>query len=138
MDFENGQAADRALRRSHAGVLAVIAACAIVSALQTHPAEQPFPDRRSTALAVGLALATVVARQIASRAGVTGRLRATLTLCAYSLAASIALLGVYLAVTQGAVQTGMVFSLGAGIFCLRPPPRLAPVRRPDDSPGRHG
>ena len=135
MDVEQGHARDRALRRAHASVLAVIAGCAIVSALQTHPADQPVPDRRSATLAVCLALGTIVARRIASRAGVPGRVRATLTLCAYSLAVSIALLGVYLAVTQGAVQTGIVFSLGAGIFCLRPPPPLAPVRRLDDPPG---
>ena len=55
-----------------------------------------------------------------------------------SLAAAIALLGVFVAVTQGAVQTGIVFALGAGIFCLRPPPPITPARHPDDRAGRAG
>ena len=143
MDVEKRQMTDLArmsalMKVSHRSVLTIIAACAILSALQTGPTEQPAPDRPLATLTVCLALGTILARQIASRAAASPRVRVTLTLCAYSLAAAIALLGVFVAVTQGAVQTGIVFALGAGIFCLRPPPPIAPARHPDDRAGRAG
>jgi peptidoglycan/LPS O-acetylase OafA/YrhL len=123
------------LRTLHRIVLAGIAACAALSALQTPSAEQAAPDRGSATLAVGLALGSILARQVASRPGASPRVRSALTLAAYGLAAAIAVLGVFLAAADGAVQTGLVFALAAGIFCLRPPPASVPAPPPSDRPG---
>jgi peptidoglycan/LPS O-acetylase OafA/YrhL len=137
MDLEKPLVPSHTLRNLHRIVLATIAGCALVSALQTPAAEQLGPDRRSATVAVCLALGSIVARRLATRAGVSPNVRSTLTLCAYALAAAIAVLGVFLAATQGAVQTGLVFALAAGIFCLRPPPAAEPARH-GDRPGRDG
>ena len=62
------EALNRSLQRSHRVVLGLIAACAIYSALQPQPATEAALDRRAATLAVALALGTIVAKQIASRA----------------------------------------------------------------------
>jgi hypothetical protein len=130
------EALNRSLQRSHRVVLGLIATCAIYSALQPQLAAEPAPDRRPATLAVVLALGTIVAKQIANRATASPRTRVTWTLCSYSLASAISGLGAFLATTRGAVQTGIVFSLAAGIFCLRPPARVEPSKPHGDPSGR--
>ena len=130
------EAPNRSLQRSHRVVLGLIATCAIYSALQPHLDTEPALDRRSSTLAVALALGTIVAKQIASRANASHRTHLIFTLCSYALAGAISLLGAFLATTRGAVQTGIVFSLAAGIFCLRPPARGGPSKPHADPSGR--
>jgi hypothetical protein len=112
---------DAALRRLHLGVLATVAACALV-VLAAAPGEgAPAPTSAFPIAAVSLALASVFARQAA--AAVRSRTRVYLSLASLLLAASVALVGVVLALRGGPRGTALAYVLGAAILCLRPPLR---------------
>lgn len=115
---------DRSLQISHRTVLAMIAICAVISAIQPSDSEEPSPDPTVTTIAVGLALATIVLRRGSTSPVVAARTRLTLILSAYACAFALALLGAFVAIRDGQSQTGLIFALAAGIFCLRPPPRI--------------
>jgi len=144
-----GDELERSLKRSHRTVLAVIAACAATSALQPAAAGEPAaPDPVYTTAAVVLAVGVIVLRRTATSRVISPRTRLFLTLCTYTLAASLAILGTFIAMTLGEKQTGLVFALAAGIFCLRPPQPIDGLRRvtrpssqgtgaPDPPPTRH-
>ena len=116
---------DRSLRTAHRTVLVMIAACALLSAIQPSQPEEPAPDPTTTTVGVGLALATIILRRGSTSPVVAPRTRLTLILCAYACAFALSLLGVFLAITDGQTQTGLIFALAAGIFCLRPPAPIA-------------
>ena len=116
----------RSLRTAHRTVLATIALCAIVSAIQPAAAEEPAPDPTITTVAVALALGTILTRRAATSPRVAPRTQLVLILCAYGIAFALALLGSYIAITAGQKQTGLVFALAAGIFCIRPLPHVNP------------
>ena len=116
---------DRSLRTAHRTVLAMIATCAVLAAVQSAEGEEPAPDPVTTTVALALAVGTIVARRASTSPVVAGRTRVTLIVSSWACAFTIALLGAFLAVTEGRTQTGLVFALAAGIFCLRPPPRIA-------------
>ena len=115
---------DRSLRTCHRTVLGMIAACAIVSAIQPSEGEEPAPDPTITTVAFGLAVFTIVSRQASTSPTIARRTRLALVLCAYACAFAIALLGAFLATTAGRSLTGLAFAMAAGIFSLRPPPRF--------------
>jgi hypothetical protein len=116
---------DRSLRTTHRSVLVAIAMCAVVSAIQPGVAEEAAPDPTITTVAVALAVGTIATRRAATSPRVTPRTRLILVLCAYGIAVALAVLGSYIAIAAGQKQTGLVFALAAGIFCLRPLPRLS-------------
>ena len=128
---------DRSLRQAHRTLLAVLAGCALVTVLQTRADPEPAPDPILTTIVVALALALIVARR-ASTSPVPGRrTRIWLLMASYACAAGIGILGCFLAITTGAVQTGLLYSLGAGILCLRPPRLFSGDAAPEGAgPGR--
>ena len=116
---------DRSLRTAHRTVLATIALCAILTAIQPGPDEGRAPDPMITTVAIALALGTILARRSATSPVVAARTQLVLVLCAYGFAFALALLGSFIAMTAGQKQTGLVFALAAGIFCLRPMPPVS-------------
>ena len=118
-------ALDRSLRNAHRTVLAMIAGCAVLSVLQPGADPEPAPEPTTTTVAVVLALATILTRRSATSPVVEPRTSLVLLLSSYACAFALAALGSFIAMTQGQKETGLVFALAAGIFCLRPPPRLA-------------
>ncbi len=105
----------------------MIAACAVLSAIQPSPDEEPPPDPTTTTLAVVLAVGSIVCRRASTSPVISTGTRVTLVACAWASAFGIALLGAFVALEQGRTQTGIVFALAAGIFCLRPPPPVEPA-----------
>jgi hypothetical protein len=126
------QELDRTLRTGHRTVLAMIAACALFSAMQSSVDEEPPPDPVTTTVALALAVGTIVARRVSTSPVVSDRTRVTMIVSSWSCAFAIAVLGAFLATNEARTQTGLVFALAAGIFCLRPPPSTgeAGARRP--------
>jgi hypothetical protein len=127
-------ALDRSLRRSHRTVLFVVAACAAVSALQAGAGEEAPPDPTYTTIAVVLALALIVARRTATSRVIAPKTSLALTLAAYAFASALAMLGTFVAITQHAMQTGLVYALAAAIFCLRPPQPMGSLQRESGQP----
>lgn len=117
---------DRSLRISHRTVLATIASCAVLSAIQPGTASDDAPDPAITTIAVALGLGVILARRAASSPVISPRTRVTLLLCSYAFAFGLAALGTFLAMTRGQSQIGLMFALAAGIFCLRPPSTADP------------
>lgn len=109
------------LRKLHLGVLLAVAACAVFSGLQPAAESTRGPDPTPTTVAVGLGLATVLLRRSASSPVVSPSTRFALSLCTWACALGLALLGCLLAYRDGQTQTGVVFALAAGIFCIRRP-----------------
>jgi hypothetical protein len=120
---------NRSLRTGHRTVLAMIAVCAVLAAMQFSDGEEPAPEPVTTTVALSLAVATIVARRVSTSPVIAARTRVTLIVCAWAFAFAIALLGAFLAMVEGQTQAGLVFAVAAGIFCLRPPAPIA------DSPG---
>jgi hypothetical protein len=128
-----GQEARRTLRRVHGGVLAALAACAVVIGLGVDPAHDVglgSADPRFTTLALGLGLASVLARRQAAapRLGAAWRLR--LGVAALLLAGATGAVGVVLALAREERDAALLYVLGGVILALRPapsaPPRAAP------------
>ena len=117
-----GEGLDRSLRTSHRTLLAMIALCAVLSALQSGDGDDLPPDPIITTVAVALGLGTVVARRTSTSAVISSPTRVFLLLCAYACALILAVVGAFVAMTRGQSQIGLMFVLAAGIFSLRPPP----------------
>ena len=115
---------DRSLRTAHRTVLAMIALCAVLSALQSSDGDDGAPDPTITTVAVALGLGTVVARRASTSAVISPPTRLILLLSAYACALGLAMTGSFVAMTRGQSQIGLMFALAAGIFSLRPPPTL--------------
>ena len=114
------------LRFCHRAALAGIAACALASVLAPGSEADVAPDPRTTTGAVGLALASIVARRVSTSPVIPSRAAFALLLCAWGFALALAALGVFVAHSEGQRQIGLVFAFAAAIFSLRPP---APVAR---------
>jgi hypothetical protein len=110
-----------ALRRTHRSVLGLLAVCALVILAGGMSGEEPPPDRVMTVWAVGLALLGIVLRRISTSPRI--QLRSALFFAVSSLltCASLGLLAVWLAWTQGAAETALIYTLAGVIFALRPP-----------------
>ncbi len=115
---------DRSLRTSHRTVLAMIALCAVLSAIQPGGGDDDAPDPTITTVAVALGLGTILARRASTTAVISSSARVTLVLCAHACAFGLAVLGTFVAMARGQSQIGLMFALAAGIFSLRPPPTL--------------
>lgn len=124
---------DAALRRAHRSALISLALCAVFCVLQEWPADEPPPDRSTTVVAVSLALTTIVLRRLNSSPVMGVRTRVGVLMASYAAAVALGLTGAFIANSQAAVQTGLVFCVAAAIFCLRPPPTMAP---PGSAEGR--
>lgn len=112
---------ERATRASHRAVLTLVAACALVSALWDGVDPEPAPDPFFTSLAVGLAVGTVLLRRAGTSPAVSDQTSSMFVICSHALAAGLGLLGAFIAIAHGARQTGIVFALAGGLFCLRRP-----------------
>lgn len=115
---------DRALRTCHWTVLAMIALLAVLSAIQPGDGDAEAFDPTLTSVAIALGLATILARRASSSPVISPRTRVTLLLCAYVCAFGLAALGSLVAMTLGQSETGLAYTLAAGILSLRAPPRL--------------
>jgi hypothetical protein len=113
-----------ALGRIRLGVLGVLAASALIVALGEGGAEAGPTDRRFTLAALTLGMASILARH---QAGLSSdpHLRAALAGLGLLLAGSIGLLGLWLAVSHGERDAGLLYALGGAILALRAP--LAPA-----------
>ncbi len=115
---------NRSLRTSHRTVLAMIALCAVLSAIQPGNSDDDAPDPTTTSVAIALGLGTVLARGVSTSSAISLRTRVTLLLCAYACSLALAMLGTFVAITRGQPQVGLMFALAAGIFALRRPGTL--------------
>ncbi len=117
-----------ALRRLHRASIVSIALCGLaIGALAFAREGAEFDPGPSRWVAILLAALAILARRSVA-AGV--RLRVFLYTSVASLVACVGLgvLGVFVA-TQGQPVVGALYTLGAAILLLRPPPKLASPRR---------
>jgi hypothetical protein len=84
-------------------------------------AESPMPPPRLSALAIGLAVATIFLRSLGNSQVMEAKRRVFFALGSLLCAAAIGLLGVAAAWTEGARQIGLGLTLGAAILVLRAP-----------------
>jgi hypothetical protein len=117
---------DRALRRAHRTTLLGLAACALVTILQPEATETAPPPTLHTMIALGLALGTILSRQLGTSPRLAPKARVLFTLAGFGLAAVLGVFGAGLALATGTRQTGLLFTLAAALFCLRPPPPAVP------------
>ncbi|MCH2185532.1 hypothetical protein MK280_06630 [Myxococcota bacterium] len=110
----------RALQRTHRSVLILLAACAGWILLQGFGPEESPPERGWTTLGVGLGLGCVVLRRLGASPSRSPRTGFFLIIAALVFAATLGLLGSWIAATTGATRTGLLFTLAGLIFSLRP------------------
>jgi hypothetical protein len=115
---------DRSLRRVRLAVLVTLGAAALASLLAA-PSGSETVGRGATVGALGLGLASVLARRQAEILR-DPRWRLALALAALLLAGGLGLLGAGLAVTKQERDVGLVYSLAGAILCLRRPPPVLP------------
>lgn len=117
------------LRVTHRALLVWLVVCGLAIATQLGGDDAPPPPRATTAALV-LAVVTVLTRRIGSSPVVGATARRAFITVSYACASTIAGLGLYLAFQAGGAQTGLLFTLGAFIFCVVPPRRAAPPGTP--------
>ena len=117
----------RATATAHRSVLVLIAACALATLWFGGEATGPQP-RPYTYAAVGLGVATIAARSFSTSAAVGLRARLFWALGSLGCAAGVALVGAAIGIQHGDQQAGLVISLAAGIFVIRPPEAIALTR----------
>jgi hypothetical protein len=110
-----------AIHRTHRSVLVLLALCALMIFARGFGGEEPPPDRLITVWAVGLALVGILLRRAGTSPQIQPRTALMFGLAGLVSSAALGLLGAYLAWTQGAAQTGLVYTLAGGIFALRAP-----------------
>jgi hypothetical protein len=132
-DTERTSAGGAALGRVRIGVLAVLAASALAIALGEERVDAGQTDRRFTLAALTLGMASILARR---QAGLSAdpRLHDWLGVLGLLLAGSIGLLGLWLAVSRGERDTGLLYALGGAILALRSPAPAAPRPPPRGEP----
>jgi len=115
---------DQLLSWTHRGCLAALVICAGLIALQEEAGSDDPPPIEFTMVAVGLAVASIVARRLSTspRLGVNTRIGSELL--GLVLAAAIGLTAVALDATAGEKENALLFVLGGGILALRPPSAL--------------
>jgi len=110
-----------ALRRTHRSVLGLLAVCAVVILAGGTSGEEPPPDRVMTVGAVVLALMGIVLRRASSSPRIQPRSALILAVAALLTCGGLGLLAVWLAWTEGASETALIYTLAGFIFALRPP-----------------
>jgi peptidoglycan/LPS O-acetylase OafA/YrhL len=118
------------IRPAHKATLVGIALCALYASLQTATEPEPAPDRDITWAVSILAVATIGGRLLASSPVAGLGLRSVAALASLGSALAMGVLAARLAMTTGAVNTGVAFAAAALILAIRPPvpPRIR--RRP--------
>ena len=117
---------DSLLRRVHYGSLLCLLLCGIAIALQQEAGSLAPPPLAFTGLVLGLAVASIVLRRVSTSTRLQTAVRALCAAGALILAASIGAVAIALVSATGAKQNALLFVLGAGILCLRPPAVLRP------------
>jgi len=127
-ETDRAAAGGAALGRVRLGVLATLAVSAAVIAFGEGRVDAGETDRRFTLAALTLGMASILARH---QAGLSTdrRVGELLAVLALLLAGSIGLLGLWLGVSRGERDAGLLYALGGAILALRPPLALA-ARRP--------
>ena len=122
---------DASLQRVRRSVWVALAVCALVVVTQEATTPEPPPDRTFTTAAVALAFVGIVMRMLAASPVAGWRLRLGAVLCGLVAILGIGIVGVVVAIQQGALQTGLLFCGGAFLFSLRPPPTIVRSASPD-------
>ena len=109
---------------THRGCLAVLVICAGMIALGAEAGSDDPPPLEFTMVAMGLAVASIVARRLSTSPRLAASFRFGSELLGLVLAAAIGITAIGLAATAGDKQNALLFVLGGGILCLRPPSAL--------------
>jgi len=121
-----------ALRRAHRSILMVLAACALVVALNSSSPESAAdtdPPRGHVYAATALGIASILTRRrLPATNPARARLHVLLSLASLVLAAGVGLVGVAASMAGTPRNAALLFVLAGIIFALRPPP---PVMPPD-------
>jgi len=116
---------NQALTGTHRSVLVLLAACALFIVLQPAGEEQS-PPPLYTAIALGLAVASIVCRRLSTSPVMSPKPKVALAVAGLVLAALVGVTAVMLTQLDGDKQNALLFVLGAAILSLRPPIRIAP------------
>ncbi|MEE3327751.1 MAG: hypothetical protein VX252_10480 [Myxococcota bacterium] len=122
-DNPESEAGNLDLRKVRQATLAVLAICALITFAQGIET-QPGTDPLATSLAVGLGLASILLRRLASGQSTSRRTAELLGCACLGAAAGLGILGVWTALSHGAGQTGLLFVTAGVLFSIRP---LQPV-----------
>ncbi|MGH0035269.1 MAG: hypothetical protein ACQGVK_09600 [Myxococcota bacterium] len=118
------------IRPAHIATLVVLGLCGAVAALQTPVEPEPAPDRTLTWWIAILAVCVIAGRLMAGSPVAQAGLRSAAAVVSLGSAVVMGVLAAHLAVTTGAVRTGVAFAAAALILAIRPPlPRRVPPRR---------
>ncbi len=102
----------------------MLAACALFIALQPAGEDRP-PPPLYTAVALTLAVASIVCRRLSTSTVMSPRPKVTLAVTGLVLAALVGATAVALVQLEGDKQNALLFVLGGAILSLRPPSRIA-------------
>jgi len=127
---------NQSLRRVHRGVQGILLVCALViaSAGLSEPPAHDGIDRIYSIAALGLAAGSILLRRSAISRGNEPRLAVSRSLGSLILAAGLGLLGVVVAMREGAGSIGLLYTLAGGFLSLRPPVRVAKTVRNEPGP----
>jgi hypothetical protein len=120
----------------HRGVQAILLVCAlvIVSGGLSDPAAHDGIDRIYSIAALGLAAGSILLRRSALSRGGDPRTAVGRSLGGLILSAGLGLLGVVVAMREGAGSIGLLYTLAGGFLSLRPPVRIADSARSETGP----
>jgi hypothetical protein len=119
----------------HRGVQGILLLCALAIVSGGFP-EASAPeaiDRIYSLAALGLAAGSILLRRSAASRGDDPRVAVGRSLGSLVLSAGLGLLGVVVALREGAGAIGLLYTLAGGFLSLRPPVRIADPAR--DEPG---
>ena len=124
----------RALLRTRVSVLVALAAAGLVLASQ--PAADPPPlDPNTTGGALALAVASIVARHLSAGSNRPVRGAVASAVASLLLALSVGALGVYIAFSQDARETGILLAFGGFILAIPRPTIAALAQSPSSTKG---
>ena len=111
----------RNARLATLAILAVSALIALGQGIETSPESDPA----ATAWAVGLGVTSIVLRRMAQNQETSERTADILGCAALAAAAGLGILGAWVALRDGAGQTGLLFATAGVLFSIRPLKRPA-------------
>jgi hypothetical protein len=127
---------NQALGRVHRGVQVILLVCALVIASGglSDPASHDGIDRIYSIAALGLAAGSILLRRSALSRSDDPRTAVGRSLGGLILSAGLGLLGVVVALREGAGSIGLLYTLAGGFLSLRPPVRIADTARSEPGP----
>jgi hypothetical protein len=127
---------NQALRRVHRAVQGILLVCAlvIVSGGLGEPAARDGIDRIYSVAALGLAAGSILLRRSAIARGDDPRVAVGRSLGGLILSAGLGILGVVVAMREGAGSIGLLYTLAGGFLSLRPPVRIVDSGRGESGP----